>query len=83
MKITPFGNNILVVPTKKKQVLVSDANAITAYGEVIDVGKEVLSIKIGDVIGFTKWGIRELDIDGEKHYFVPESCDFILGTLHD
>ncbi len=81
MNIEPFGKNILVIPTKKEQVLVSETNSITAYGEVVGIGKDVKTIKVGDTIGFTKWGIRELDIQDDKHYFVPEDSDFLLGVI--
>lgn len=79
--IKPFGRNILVIPVKKEQILVSDSDPINTYGEVVAVGNEVKEIKVSDVIGFTKWGVRELEIDGTKHFFVPEDSEFILGNI--
>lgn len=79
MNIRPFGKNILVVPTKKKQILVSDMNPLEAYGDVVAIGNKVEEVKVGDTIMFTKWGIRENEIEGEKYYFVKEDDDFFLG----
>ena len=84
--IIPFGKNILVKPIQKKQVLISDVGTLCEYGEVIAVGDEVSKIKEGDIIGYTVWGINSFVIDdgtanGSKHYFVPESSEFILGKI--
>lgn len=81
MKIKPFGQNILVKPTEKKQILVSDQGSLCEYGEVIAVGDDVQKVKVGETIGYLVWGISSLEIDGTKHYFVPETSEFILGTL--
>lgn len=81
MKIIPFGHNILVRPTVKKQILVSDSPSLCEYGEVIAVGDKVESIKVGQNIGYTVFGINSLEIDGEKHYFVPEVSEFVLGVI--
>ena len=80
MNIIPYGKNILVSPSKKKKILVSDTNAIEAYGDVIAIGDDVKTVKVGDTILFTKWGIRENKIDDEVFYFVKEDDDFFLGT---
>ena len=81
MKIEPYGKNILVVPVKKERILVSESDQLNAYGEVTGIGEDVKSIKVGDIIAFTKWGIREVEVDGEKHFFVPEDTDFLLGKI--
>lgn len=79
--IKPFGNQILVKPTVKKQVLISDSNTLCEYGEVFAIGDKVEQIKVGQIIGYLVWGINSLEIDNEKHYFVPETDEFILGTI--
>jgi co-chaperonin GroES (HSP10) len=81
--IKPFGNNILVEPTAKKQILVSDRKSLCEYGKVIAIGKDVKEIKIGDTIGYLVWGISSLEIGNKTHYFVPESAEFLLGTIHE
>lgn len=81
MKITPFGDQILIKPTEKKQILVSDTGSLCEYGEVIAVGDEVQKVKVGDTIGFLIWGLNSLEIENEKHFFVPESGGFILGKI--
>lgn len=81
MKITPFGNNILLKPTQKKQILVSDQGSLCEYGEVLAIGSDVKNVKVGDVIGFLVWGINSLQVENDKYFFIPESADFILGTI--
>ena len=79
--IKPFGNQILVKPVEKKQILVSDKASLCEYGEVIAIGEDVKKIKVGDMIGYTVWGINRLEINDNKHYFIPEDSRFILGTI--
>ena len=81
MTIKPFGKNLLIKPHEKKQILVADKGSLCEYGEVIAVGDDVTTIKVGDVIGFIVFGLQHLDIDDTRHYFVPENTDFILGTI--
>lgn len=79
--ITPFGKNILVKPIEKKQILIAEQGNLCEYGEVIAVGDKVEEVKVGDVIGYTIWGVNRLVIDDEKHYFIPETDEFLLGKI--
>jgi co-chaperonin GroES (HSP10) len=81
MNIIPFGNNILIEPIEKKNVLLSDQQLLCEYGLVVAVGGDVKHIKVGDKIGFTVWGVNKLQIDNETYHFVPEDSRFILGTI--
>lgn len=81
LKITPFGDQILVRPVEKKQVLVSDDGTLNEYGEVVAIGDEVKKIKIGDKIGFSVFGIEKLIIEEEKFYFIRESPEFLLAVI--
>lgn len=81
MKIIPFGTNILVKPTEKKAVLVSDQGSLCEYGEVLSIGEDVKNVKVGQTIGFLVWGVNHLEIEGQKHYFINETSDFILGFI--
>lgn len=83
MNIRPFGNQILIKPAAKTQVLVSDQGSLCEYGKVLAVGDEVRSVKEGDTIGFLVWGISKLDIRDEIFYFINESSDFILGFVEE
>lgn len=82
MKIKPFGNNILVKPHEQDTILKAEGG-LCEYGEVVDVGNDVKEIKVGDIIGFTVWGVNRLTIENEKHYFIPEDSRFILGIKQD
>lgn len=83
MKITPFGHRILVKPVEKKQILVSDDGTLNEYGEVIAVGSGVNTIKIGDRVGFSVFGVEKLIIEDEKYYFLKEDDEFLLCTIED
>lgn len=80
--VKPFGRNILVKPTEKKQILVSEKKSLCEYGEVIAIGDEVKKIKVGEIIGYLVWGINALQIDDVTYYFVPEDDQFLLGTIN-
>lgn len=83
MKITPFGDRILVKPVEKAQVLVSDDGTLNEYGEVIAIGKDVKDIKVGDKVGFSVFGVEKLVIDDDKLYFIQESPEFLLAIIED
>lgn len=78
-----FGKNIMVRPSKKDVVLSSNANApkYWLYGEVVSIGSEVLNVAVGDIVGYDKFGIKDIDRDGEKYFFLKEDSDFILGII--
>lgn len=97
-KVKPFGANLLVEPVVKKQVLVADRQTLCEYGKVIDMGDDVNKhggflgwfglkkkngLKVGDTVGFLVWGLNHLEIDEKRYYFVPESDEFILGTIEN
>lgn len=80
--MTPLFNNILIKPSEVKSVLVSSEGSLCEYGEVVAVGEEVKTVKAGDIIGFTIWGIKKLEKDNQKYYIVPEDGRFILGRFN-
>jgi co-chaperonin GroES (HSP10) len=79
--ITPFGNNILVLPTEVKTIVSVKNTSKCDYGKVIAIGKDVKEIKVGDVIGFVNHGLLALEVEKTKLYFVTEDANFILGTF--
>ena len=83
MNITPLFSQLMIEPTEKKQVLVSDEATLCEYGKVIAVGPDVKNVKVGDVVGFLMWGVNHLDIEGVKYYFVDEDRRFLLGIIND
>ncbi len=79
----PFGTNILVKPTSKEKIIGTTAKYLL-YGEVLDVGDEVKKIKKGDIVGWTLFGIEEIEEkDGSKTFFLQENSDFILAIKHE
>lgn len=83
MTIKPFGNNVLVQPAAKTQVLVSDQGSLCEYGKIVAIGDDVKTLKVGDTVGFLVWGVQRLDIRDTIYYFLPENPDFILGTIDE
>lgn len=83
MKISPFGNRILIKPVVQKQILVQDDGTLNEYGEVIAIGPNVKTIKVGQKVGFSVFGVEKLMIDEEKHYFLQEDAEFLLAVIED
>lgn len=81
--ITPFGDQILIKPFERKQVLVSDDGTLNEYGEVVAIGSDVKTVKVGDKVGFSVFGVEKLVIEEQKHYFLRESPEFLLCTITD
>lgn len=84
MKIKqPFGRRFAVQPFEKKQVLISDDGTLSEYGTVIAIGSKCEEIKVGDIVGFSVFGVEKLIIDDDKYYFLKEDDEFVLTTLED
>ncbi len=79
--IQPFGKYVYVKPIEKSTALPLDTGTLCEYGEIIEVGPEVKLLKKGQTIGFLAWGVKHLELDDVRHYFVPEDGDFILCTI--
>jgi len=81
MDFKAYKTNIKIAP-KAKIKYVGDSSKYYLYGDVVDVGSEVKEIEVGDQIGFTLWGLKEiLEENGTKHYFVKDDPAFILGVI--
>lgn len=81
MTIKPLGDNIVVKPAEKKQILVSDNKSLCLYGEVMFIGEEVTKVKVGDTIIYEMWGLKSPEIDGEKVHFISEKSPFLLAKM--
>lgn len=81
--IKPFGKNILIEPEERKTVLAMDQGSLCEYGRIVAIGNDVQTLRVGETVGFLVWGISKLEIDEKTYYFLPESSDFILGTIEE
>lgn len=81
--ILPIGNQILVKPLVKEQILVSDNELKCDYGIVEAVGEEVTKVKVGQKIGYERWGTKELEVGDETYTFIAETSDFLLCIIED
>lgn len=70
----PYKNNIKVKPVSKNKVI-GDTSKYELYGEVVAVGVDVATIRVGDNVTFTLWGVNE-SITPE-HYIIQDNPDFI------
>lgn len=82
MLIKPFGKNLLVEPVEVKSPILGD-KSLCEYGKVIAIGTTTTEIKVGDVIGYTVFGVNKLEIGTEKYYLIPETDEFILAIIED
>jgi chaperonin GroES len=85
VNIKPIGERVLVRPfmeadLRKGEGKKSKLNFVlpesmtkekSAQGKVLAVG-EVKSVKVGDVIVFSKYGYDEVELDGEELYLIKE-----------
>ena len=72
---------MLVEPIAKEQLISGDNVSLCEYGKIIAAGDEVKFFEVGDIIGFTIWGVKSLEIDEKKHYFIPEDDRFVLCKI--
>lgn len=78
MKIKPFSKQILIKPIKKGGVL---GEVMCEYGEVVEVGDGVSKVKVGQVLGYERYGLKELSVEGDELVFISEDSDFLLCIL--
>ena len=78
MKITPFPDQILVEPIKDKGILEEVA---CSYGTVTAIGKNVKNVSVGQVIGYSRYGLKFLEIEGKEAVFIHKDSDFLLGYI--
>jgi len=78
--IKPFGKRILLTPESTDTGFISNNQGmITTKSRVLAIGDEVKRVEEGDIIITNLWGTDEIEIDGQKLFFVTESDEFILG----
>lgn len=75
----PFGTRIQVKPETKESVIRTPDSNLVERATVIAVGDKVQTIKEGDKLLFTSFGVDSVDVDGERHYFLLEDDAFILA----
>lgn len=68
------------MPEKQVTVLQTSETSLVERGQVSSVGSEVKTIKPGDTVLFTSFGVDSIDVDGERNYFLLEDDAFILAT---
>lgn len=78
--IRPLFNQLLIKPAEQKTVLVSQESTFLMYGEVLAAGPDAPQDLIGKKLCYLLWGLNHIEIEGTRHYFVPFSGEFILGT---
>ena len=91
MNIKPLSNRILLKPSEDEKMnqsgimLPENAGEKSSKGEVIAVGPgkrnekgEIipLSVKIGDIVFYKKYGPEQVEIDGQK-YLIGEEEDIL------
>lgn len=76
-----YGNNIEIKPISKNKII-GDTSKYYLMGTVLSIGSLVKSIKVGDTIAYTLWGINKVETPtGEEKFYVQDNPDFILA--HD
>lgn len=78
MIVKPIDKQILIKPIVTKGIL---SEVSCRYGTVEAVGDGVTKIKVGDVIGYESYALKELTVDKEELVFISEDSDFLLCIL--
>ena len=88
VKVTPLHDRVIVKPAEKAEktaggIIIPDtAQDKPQQGEVVAVGSgrkdEPLTVKVGDVVLFGKYGGTEIELDGEKFFLLKESDIFAI-----
>jgi chaperonin GroES len=88
VKVTPLHDRVIVKPAEKAEktaggIIIPDTvQDKPQQGEVVAVGSgrkdEPLTVKVGDVVLFGKYGGTEIELDGEKFLLLKESDIFAI-----
>ena len=88
VKVTPLHDRVIVKPAEKAEetaggIIIPDtAQDKPQQGEVVAVGSgrkdEPLTVKVGDVVLFGKYGGTEIELDGDKFLLLKESDIFAI-----
>lgn len=79
-KVKPFAKQILIQPIKKGGIL---GEVMCEYGKVLEIGDAVKDIKVGDTIGYERYGLKELKVENDDLVFISEDSDFLLCKLEN
>jgi chaperonin GroES len=88
VKVTPLHDRVIVKPAEKAEktaggIIIPDTvQDKPQQGEVVAVGSgrkdEPLTVKVGDVVLFGKYGGTEIELDGDKFLLLKESDIFAI-----
>ena len=73
MEIKPYTDYLFIEPEEKKQILVAETGNLQTVGKVIAVSPEVIDTKIGDVVVFEIWDLKDFGYNEKKYYCVAEN----------
>lgn len=80
MSFEPYYNKIEVRPLEKESPIASVNPEFIEAGEVVSVGRDVEGFAAGDIVFFQPYGCSTTaEYNGEKHYVVTATGEFILG----
>ena len=88
VNVTPLHDRVIVKPAEKAEktaggIIIPDtAQDKPQQGEVVAVGNgrkdEPMTVKVGDVVLFGKYGGTEIELDGHKLLLLKESDIFAI-----
>ena len=88
VNVTPLHDRVIVKPAEKAEktaggIIIPDtAQDKPQQGEVVAVGNgrkdEPMTVKVGDIVLFGKYGGTEIDLDGHKLLLLKESDIFAI-----
>ncbi len=82
MEFEPLFDNILIELEEENTMLPTNDPIFTENGKVVAIGPDVKSIKVGDVIGLFRFGVKTVQRNDKRYHTVRELPAFILGRYN-
>ena len=85
MKIEPQPNIIqLKLESAKAGILATEVrDSAVEFGEVISIGENIKSVKVGDKVFVKSWGLDWSEKDGVKYTFVNIETGALLAIVRE
>tara|TARA_Y100000310_G_C20690805_1_gene822058 strand:- start:1697 stop:1939 length:243 start_codon:yes stop_codon:yes gene_type:complete len=79
MKILPFSNNVVIKRLEQKASAFHVEQETTGQGEILAIGPDVKSIKVGDKILFVEYAVDSFELDNSTYLLTPEAS--VVGKI--
>ena len=76
----PLKQWVLIKPQEQTQgTIITTEKKKPSVAQVLEVGKDVDTVKKGDMVVYSNYTVDDIEVDGVKHYFVK--AEHLIATL--